>query len=806
MVVPGRPMKSMPASARRLILATLLLTAMAGPIRAARDTESFDTAWRFFQGDAPDAANPAFDDAGWKSVDVPHDWAIAGPFDQGNPAGGAGAFLPSGVAWYRKSFTLPADAASRRIFIEFDGVMANSDVFINGTLLGHRPDGYVGLRYELTGHLSFGAGKTNVLAVSADTSQQPASRWFAGAGIYRHVRLVVTDAVHLDLAATFVTASKVTEAEATVHLRTTVVNQSAVPHTVDLQSALMAPNVIYRIPPWVAPSAPQTIAPGQSAGFEQDIVVSRPPLWSVTAPLLWQAAVQIREGDVPLDREVVPFGIRDAQFGAMTGFSLNGQTLKLNGVCLHDDGGAFGAAVPLAVWEQRLATLKSIGVNAIRTAHNPPDPGLLDLCDRMGFAVMLETFDTWRAMKPNQRGGYQLYFPVWWEADTRAAVLTARNHPCVVLYSIGNEIRDNLLSATGHHDLVAQRDLVHQLDPTRPVTMGLFRPQESGHIPVVTDLLDVVGINYRPAQLALMATAGRPTVDTEETHAIDRTAPIIGDARISGQFLWTGVDYLGESLGWPAIGQDFGLLDRTGAFQPRGWQRQSWWSATPMVKILRRTGRAGIMALDPGYETAPEIAQRQQSQAPVLFADWTPRNPAPHNETIEVYSNCDEVELLLNGRSLGKQPLVGLAPRTWSVPYEAGTLMAVGSTKGRKVATDEIHTAGRQARIELVTNRTKLTPGWDEVAEVRATVVDANGVRIYPANDLVRFEVAGPGVVAAVDNGDLNSHESFQGNVRHAFNGSCVAWIRATASTGTITVRATTGNLDAGTVAIAAGP
>jgi beta-galactosidase len=375
------------------------------------------------------------------------------------------------VAWYRKNFTLPAAAASRRVFVEFDGVMANSDVFLNGTPLGHRPYGYSGLRYELTGSLKFGPGQANVLAVRADTSQQPASRWFAGAGIYRHVRLVTTDAVHLEPGSTFITTSKVSGTGATVHVRTTVVNQSGTPRTVAAEATFYEDDFDPFAPHRPVAFPAQTIAPGQSANFEQDFVFGDNFLWSLSSPRLWAAVVAVREGGTELDDEGVTFGIRTVQFDAATGFVLNGQPLKLNGVCLHADGGAFGAAVPLAVWEQRLATLRSIGVNAIRTAHNPPAPEFLDLCDRMGFAVMLETFDTWRAMKPNQRGGYQNYFAAWWEADTRDAVLAARHHPCVVLYSIGNEIRDNLNAATGRNDLVAQRDLIHRLDPTRPVTL-----------------------------------------------------------------------------------------------------------------------------------------------------------------------------------------------------------------------------------------------------------------------------------------------------------------------------------------------
>ncbi len=771
------------------------------PLRAAdRITQSFDADWRFLKGDAPGAEAPAFADNAWRTVSLPHDWSIEGPIAMDNPSGKAGGYFPTGIGWYRKTFSLPA-AAGHRVFIEFDGAMANSTVWLNGQLLGKRPYGYVGFTYELTAALK--PGGANTLAVRLDNSAQPAVRWYPGNGIYRHVRLVTTDAVHLEHWGTFITTPKVSATEATVHFRATVVNQSAGPRTVALQVTLRDQSVdVAKSSPSVA-SAPQSVASGQSFTFEQDIVVRNPTLWRLSAPALWQADVAVTDGGATLDHETDTFGIRSVKFDAVNGFTLNDRTAKLDGVCLHVDGGAFGAAVPLAVWEQRLRTLKIAGVNAIRTAHNAPDPGFLDLCDRLGFAVMLETFDTWRARKVP--AGYQNYFADWWRPDTLATVLEGRNHPCVVLYSIGNEIHDNLNGA-GRTDLLAQRDLVHLTDPTRPVTMALFRPQESGYIPSATNLLDVVGINYRPAQLASVASAGRPNVDTEETHVVDRTAPIMSDARISGLFLWTGIDYLGESLAWPAISQDYGLLDRTGAFKPRGWQRQSWWSAKPVVQVLRRTGRDGVMALDPGYETAEQVAQLRQAQAQVLFADWTPRTTGPHTENVEVYSNCEEVELLLNDRSLGSKPLTSYNPRTWVVPFEPGTLKAVGKTKGQSVATSEIRTAGRQAKIELTASRMSLAHSWEDVVQVRATVVDANGVQIYPANDLVTFEVSGPGQVAAVDNADLNSHESFQGNQRHAFQGTCVAYVRAAADNGMITVRAAAPGLAAGTVTLTLTP
>ena len=360
-------------------------------IVSSRIISSFDSDWRFRQGEVKDGEQTTLNDSDWRKLDVPHDWSIEGPFSKDNPTGRAGGYLPSGVGWYRKHFKLPTSESDRRVFIEFDGVMANSDVWINGVHLGKRPYGYVSFGYELTAQVKFGA-EDNVIAVRADDSGQPASRWYSGAGIYRHVRLVITNQVHIERWSTFITTPAVTKDSATVHVRSTVVNQSNKPRTVSLLVAIAAPgnrNV------QVAQTKPQTIPAGQSADFDQYVVVNNPQRWDIAHPFLYEAWTVVREGALTRDHERTSFGIREFKFEADSGFWLNGRNFKLKGVCLHHDGGAFGAAVPLRVWERRLEILRDLGVNAIRTAHNPPAPDFLDLCDRMGFIVMDELFDCW---------------------------------------------------------------------------------------------------------------------------------------------------------------------------------------------------------------------------------------------------------------------------------------------------------------------------------------------------------------------------------------------------------------------------
>ena len=765
---------------------TVFLLAVIPLAAAPRTTLPFDSGWRFLKADAPGAAQAEFADSAWRSVSLPHDWGIEGPFDEKAPARGAGAFLPAGVGWYRKHFVLPADAASRRVFVEFDGVMANSEVWINGSSLGKRPNGYVSFRYELTGHLN-ATGKENMLAVRVDNEKQPASRWYAGAGINRHVRLLIMDPVHLELWATFVTTPRITAGAATVRVQTTVVNQSDAPRTVAVHF------VVYPTSSRAVP--PQTIAPGKSADFQLELVVPDPKRWSLETPHVYQAHVYAHDAGSELDDETIPFGIREARFEADTGFWLNGKNVKIKGVCLHGDGGAVGTAVPLRVWERRLEALQRIGVNGIRTAHNPPDPAFLDLCDRMGFVVMDEMFDQWTVAKNPY--DYHLNFREWSHVDTRDTVRRDRNHPSIVVYSAGNEIHDTPNAELAKGILRGLVDVFHANDATRPVSQALFRPNVShDYDNGLADLLDVVGQNYRENEI-LAAHQQKPTrkiLGTENTHVRSAWLALRDNAPYAGQFLWAGIDYLGESRAWPGISGSSGLLDRTGEIKPMGFERQSWWSDKPMVHITRRVSAREVPPTDPGYEATRRSVQ-------TLFDDWTPANSAAHEENVEVYSNCAEVELLLNGKSLGSKPLAADASaRNWRVAWEAGTLLAVCQNG---TARDELRTAGKAAAVVLKVDRPGLTTTWDDVAYVTATVVDEHGVAVPSADHRITFEVSGPGAVVAVDNQDIASHEAFQGNVRSAFQGRCIAIVRASAA-GRIAVSANAASLKAGSVSLEA--
>jgi beta-galactosidase len=762
----------------------------------ASGSENFEADWRFFKGNADGAQEYQFDDSGWRNLSVPHDWSIEGPFSNTNATRGAGGFLPSGVAWYRKHFSLSQNDSAKVFSIQFDGVMANSDVWINGVHLGHRPFGYVSFRHALTGHLKFGGD--NVLAVRCDTSAQPASRWYSGAGIYRHVRLVQSDTIHFEHHGIFVRTPQASSKVATVSVETVATNETSGACKLSLTTQLISPEgrALAQV------RLEGSVAAGATTKFSPGFKFTQPRLWDLDSPHLYRTVSELSSDGKVLDRATNTFGIRDARFEAATGFSLNGKNFKLKGVCLHHDGGAFGAAVPRATWEERLKTLKSLGVNAIRTAHNPPAPELLDACDRLGFLVMDEFFDCWTVGKTPF--DYHLYFKEWSQTDERDTIRRDRNHPSIVLYSVGNEIHDTPKADLARRILTGLVAVCHEEDPTRPVTQALFRPNVSGdYTNGLAELLDVVGTNYRDNEL-LAVQREHPAwkiIGTEQRHDRQTWLWLRDSPSHSGQFLWTGVDYLGESRSWPLVGSAAGLLDRTGRIKPMALERASWWSEKPFVRIVRRVARDDLMPTDPGYG-GPELHRQVQ------FADWTPRNSQPHDENVEVYSNCKEVELYVNGKSVGAKPInADASPRTWIVPLVPGSIQAVArDAMGKTAVMDELRTAGPPAKIILTTETRKLAPGFENVATVRAKIADKDGIEIPTANDLVSFEISGPGEIAAVDNGANASQEPFQTPTRHAFRGECVAFIRTTAQSGNIVLKATAPDLKGDSIELAVAP
>lgn len=779
-------------AARRLPALASLLACLLVPVSGVAQTTArittpgttpFDTGWRFLQAEAAGAEQPGFNDAQWRSVSVPHDWSIEGAYDQANPTGRGGGYLPAGVGWYRKQFSLPASAEKRQFRIEFDGVMANSDVWINGVHLGKRPYGYSSFRYDLSAHLKFGAGQNNVLAVRADNAVQPASRYYTGAGIYRHVRLVNTEPVHFGAGGVFISTPQVSEKNASLRIASDIVNQSETAGEYLLQTTIFDPSgkTVLKA------EMKQHIAAGKSAELIQQLTLPSPQRWSLEQARLYRAVSVLRQGTKLLDEHSSTFGIREARFEAATGFWLNGINLKIKGVCLHHDAGALGAAVPLAAWRRRFELLREVGVNAIRTAHNPVAPEFLDLADQMGFLVMDESFDTWTAAKHNGEQGYNRFFTEWWAEDTRAMVLRDRNHPSIIMYSVGNEIHDNLNDAEGFKKYRQQQDLVHQLDPSRPVTMALFRPAlskvyENGF----ADTMDIVGQNYRENELvaAHKAKPERKVIGTENNHVLSAWLALRDNAFMAGQFLWVGFDYLGEN-DWPATTYDQGLFDRSGGWKPRGYQRQSWWSTQPVVHIVRRQDSSG-------------------GGVGAWVADWTPTDFDTYDDAkVEAYSNADEVELFLNGQSLGsKAKPANDSPRAWDVSFAPGSLRAVARNKGVEVASDELKTAGAPARIILSSNIATLGSTWDEVAYVTALVVDAKGIVNPNGSRTIHFSSSDSGAVIAVDNGNVTSHDAYQTSQCQTYRGRCIAIVRAKSGAASLSLKAAAAGLAEGSITI----
>jgi beta-galactosidase len=789
-------------------------TQPANEHKGVRVRSSFDFDWKFLKGDAPGAQQPDFEGAGWRSLDLPHDWSIEGPFSE-QPGSATFAHLPTGIGWYRKRFRVPESFQGKRVSVEFDGVYQNSEVWINGQYLGKRPYGYISFSYDVTRHLTFD-GRDNLIAVKVDNSHQPNCRWYSGSGIYRHTWLLATSPLHVAQYGTFVTTPQVVKSAAIVQIRTKVLNEGERAALCSLKTSIVDRDgkVIQTA------EASQTVAANGEYDFVQQVRVDQPGLWSPDTPYLYNVRSVLTDRDREADQYETVVGIRSIDFDADKGFLLNGKQVKLNGVCLHHEAGSVGAAVPERVWERRLEKLKAMGCNSIRTSHNPYAPEFLDMCDRMGFLVMNEAFDEWRAAKEQTPDyGYHIYFDEWSERDATSFIHRDRNHPSVVLWSAGNEVVDQVVPA-GVDTLRRLLGIFHREDPTRLVTVGCDRivaePEAASN--EFLELLDVVGYNYvdrwrdraqKYHSIDRHAFRGRRFIGTESPsmggirgdyewlvpQSVDDPFRGIGRARgvdveqlwaftktydyVSGDHMWTGIDYLGESW-WPAKSSSAGVLD-TCCFEKDGYYfYQSQWTDKPMLHLLPHWNWKG----------------KEGEVIPVIC-----------------YTNCDTVELFVNGKSFGVQgywfprsgmlerygqfPARAKAPRTtadlhltWTVPYQAGTLLAVGTKDGKVVAKVEVSTAGEPAAIGLSVDRETLPADRRDVAHVEVRILDAQGRLVPTADNEVTFEIQGEGTLIGLDNGNPVSHEDFKGNRRRAFNGLCLAIVQATAKAGQIRLSA----------------
>lgn len=824
----------------KFTLCCLLLMVQTALFSASAATDSraseFNSGWRFALGDEPAMAQPGFDDSAWRSLTLPHDWAIEGDFSESNPSGTGGGALPGGIGWYRKTFTLPEADRGKQIYIDFDGVYMNATVYINGHELGTRPYGYASFSYDITPWLKQGE---NVVAVRVDNAEQPNSRWYSGCGIYRNVWIRALDPVHIPLWGQFVKQTQVSDANARLDVETTVENKSGsreklalVTRLVDAKGKVIA-----------SASTPFTLAKGKSTTVNQTINITKPHLWSTDDPYLYtvKSAVERVKTGAAVDSLSTPTGIRYFKLDASKGFSLNGKPMKIKGVCMHHDLGALGAAVNTRAIERQLEILKEMGVNAYRASHNPPAPEVLDLCDRMGILVMDETFDMWRKKKTAH--DYSRYFPEWYERDLTDLLKRDRNHPSIVIWSIGNEVLEqwsdakadtlsleqaNLILNFGHSaDMLASEgdsmsvnsmltrhltDMVHDLLPGSYVTAGCNEPDPGNHL-FRSGALDVIGFNYHDDWFKDVPRnfPGKPFIITESVSALQTRGyyrmpsdsmyiwperwdkPFFdpsfscssydnchvpwgntheGTLRhmdendfISGQFIWTGFDYLGEPTpyGWPARSSYFGIVDLAGIPKDVYYMYQSQWR--PDKTVLH------------------------------LFPHWN-WDPGQEVDLWAYFNNADEVELFVNGESQGVRTLEpGKYHVNWRVTYEPGTVRAVSRKNGNTVAVKEIHTAGAPYSIRLTPDRSQIAADGKDLSYLLVEILDKDGNLCPWADNQVTFKVDGAGYNTGVDNGSPISLERFKDDKRKAFYGKAMLIVRNDGSEGPVTVTATSPGL-----------
>ena len=776
------------------------------------------TGWRLFRGDHQDGADVALDDSDWEIVDVPHDAAIGGAFDRAadlqrtrvledgerkerDHTGRTGGLPHVGQVWYRRVVHAPSGAAiGSRVLIEFDGVMSHSAVYMNGVHVGGRPNGYISFVCDVTDAFRF--GEKNVLAVRVDNKPH-ASRWYPGLGIYRNVRLIVKAPVHIAHWGTKITTPEVSERRSTVRIEVAVTNTSH-----DARDVELAIDILDMSGQSVARASKR--APVASQGehvFDLSLTLTQAKLWSVESPHLYTAVQRVLVDERVVDQVETRFGIRDIAFDADNGFRINGRRVQFKGVCLHHDLGSLGAAVNVRATERRLELLKEMGCNAIRTSHNPPDPGLLDLCDSMGFLVIDEAFDEWRDGKvPN---GYSTIFDEWAETDLRDMIRRDRNHPSVVMWSIGNEVREQRRE-NGKEVAQFLTSICHDEDPTRPVTAG-FNAAEAAIANGLADVVDIVGWNYEHDRYhqhrsnhpnwvvygseteSCVSSRGeyylpvrhsqsvrRPSLhcnayDTEATRwgcpAEVELAAQEANPYLLGQFTWTGFDYLGEPtpyyVEWPSRSSYFGILDLCGFPKDRYFLYRSVWSDEPTLH---------------------------------LFPHWNWEGHEGRVIPVHCFTSFDAAELFLNGRSLGvrrkaRTRLESQDPAgdgehlgwpftrfrlMWDVPYEPGMLTVVAhDDKGRPVMEKSVITAGQPAKIELVPDRSSIKADGEDLSFVTVKITDKAGNVCPRAENRVAFQIEGPGTLAAIDNGDPTSLEPFVGTNRRAFHGLCLATVRS---------------------------
>lgn len=759
------------------------------------DARLINDDWSFSRGDHPQAAQPEFDDSGWRRLNLPHDWSVEGPYSP--HLASCTGYLPGGVGWYRKSLEIPGEMTGERVYIYFEGIYRDGEVFINGHSLGMRPNGYISYMYDLTPYID--QGGENTIAVRVDHSQYADSRWYTGSGIYRNVYLVFAGPVHIDQWGVYYTTPEVGRESARVDVETSVINNSTsraqvsvVQQIWERDGDLLAEN-----------SSPLGIRPGVVNSLDQSLELENPRLWSPDDPYLYKLVTLIYNDQELIDKATTPLGIRTFSFDPDQGFFLNGENMKVKGVCLHHDAGSLGAAVPREVWERRLKTLKGIGTNAIRTSHNPQAPDLYELCNELGFLVINEAFDEWEYPKKKWIEGWNVgtpgfqghaeFFEEWAEKDLRDMILRDRNHPSVFMWSIGNEVdypndpySHPVLDQEGinqHHVWGYQPDqpnaerlgdiakrlaaVVREYDPGRPVTAGLAGPVMSNHTDYPS-ALDVVGYNYSEHryQTDHEKYPDRILYGSETGRGMGPWKAVRDNDFIFGQFIWTGIDYLGESHRWPSRGFTSGLLDLSGFKKPRAYFRKALWTNEPMIYL-------GAYPYDP-RESAPGI------DAPPL---WNFDN----GQMVRVvsYTNCDSALLLLNGETVGEEREYCDDSGTihWDIPFREGILEVIGYTGGVEVARDTLETSGRPCAVNASAYNSTISAERG-VAQIEVNITDSEGRPVYISDNEISCTVSGPLRLLSMESGSYTYMGNYRNNTLRVKNGRLIVYLEATGEKG----------------------
>ena len=768
----------------------------------------FDFDWRFSLSDPRGAENFGFDDSDWRKLNVPHDWSVEQPFDE--KFASSTGFLPGGIGWYRKEFDIPIDWSGKEVSIEFDGVYRNSTVWLNGKLLGKRPSGYASFSYRLTPHMK--AGEKNVIAVRVARTEVADSRWYPGSGIYRHVKLVVTEPLHFARHGIFVRVPRVTEERADITAEMKVVNRSNKPAEIRIESLVIDPDGKQLS----SQSINGTLPPNGNKEFAQWQLVPNPQKWSIDDPKLYQFVTKIFVGDRLTDIVSTPIGLRTFHFDPNLGFFLNGKSMKLKGLCLHHDAGALGSAVPDEVLERRLRLVKSIGGNAVRCSHNPMAAEFYDICDRIGLLVMDEAFDEWELGKRKwvkgrnvgraKRAGYNEAFEEWAERDLAEMVLRSRNHPSVIMWSIGNEIDypgdpydhpeffdpsappvDEGSPSATRLSVVAPKLIatVKRYDSTRPVTMALSNTPTANGIGV-PDMLDVAGYNYQE-KFYWQDHAnhpGRIILGSENGKGIRSWKAVAENEYISGQFLWVGFDFLGEANKWPNHGSLWGVFDTRGFIKQHSEHYYRTWNTNPMVRII-----------------VPSSAYTRRSKRSLLSYPRAFTGSAGDKVTVLIDSNCDSCQLKLNGQELTLKDYDQTLDFA-EFDYQPGELVVEGITNGKVVAVDSITSLGTASKLKLIPDRTEISADGKSTVHVEVQVVDESGNLVPLSHEGITCTVVGSGRLLAVDNGNQNDPTPLASTTKSTHDGRLMAYVQSKREPGKIIVRATANGLADAEVAI----